>query len=354
MARLTTIIPTFRRPAMLKRAIQSVLAQSLGDFEIHVSDDASGDETAELVRTMSATDDRIRYFCHPERVGMMANFASGTQRVRTPFFNILSDDDVVLPGFYETAITALDANPQARFFIGSVIISDPDGNICGIPALGWPEGVVRPAQAFVRLATAATWMTWTSMVFSREVLDGVGGINVEIGPPGDFDFEMRIAARYPAVVSRKPCAIFLNQPTSSTVQNAPAFFIGGCERILANLESSISAEETEGRIDRAEAEMMRAGLNAGCRERVLRAALSAGRRGQDDAVRKGCEILERDLQAPKLSTIVRLMRGSSPASRLARGAYELLYGARPLWWRARYQKYKELVLRALEAPATAI
>lgn len=46
---ITTIIPTYRRPRLLRRAIRSVLNQTYPHFQVCVYDNASGDETATIV-----------------------------------------------------------------------------------------------------------------------------------------------------------------------------------------------------------------------------------------------------------------------------------------------------------------
>jgi len=56
---VSVCIPTYNRAAMLKNAMDSVLAQTFGDFELIVSDNASSDGTEALVR--SYRDERIRY-----------------------------------------------------------------------------------------------------------------------------------------------------------------------------------------------------------------------------------------------------------------------------------------------------
>ena len=62
MPRVSVIIPTHRRPVLLKAAVQSVLDQTFQDFEIVVVDDASGDNTKEVVEAFA--DPRIRYLAH--------------------------------------------------------------------------------------------------------------------------------------------------------------------------------------------------------------------------------------------------------------------------------------------------
>ncbi len=101
--RITTVIPTYRRPKLLPRAIMSVLRQTFPHFEVHVYDNASGDETRQVVERLAATDPRVKYHCHERNIGLVPNFAYGMERVATRFFNLLSDDDLVFPRFFDSA-----------------------------------------------------------------------------------------------------------------------------------------------------------------------------------------------------------------------------------------------------------
>ena len=59
---ITTIIPTYQRPKLLRRAIKSVLNQTFPHFQVCVYDNASGDETEAIVQEFIAKDSRIQYF----------------------------------------------------------------------------------------------------------------------------------------------------------------------------------------------------------------------------------------------------------------------------------------------------
>lgn len=98
-----------------------MLQQSYRDFEIRVYDNASGDETREVVENLMVADPRVRYHCHPENIGLVQNIAYGMERATTPFFNVLSDDDLVFPNFFELALSALVKNPDAILFTGATI-----------------------------------------------------------------------------------------------------------------------------------------------------------------------------------------------------------------------------------------
>ena len=84
---ITTVIPTYRRPKLLRRAIQSVLNQTYPHFLVCVYDNASGDETEEVVAEIAHRDSRVRYHRYPENIGLVRNFAYGAAQVVTPFLD---------------------------------------------------------------------------------------------------------------------------------------------------------------------------------------------------------------------------------------------------------------------------
>ena len=64
---ITTIIPTYRRPKLLQRAIRSVLNQTYPHFQVCIYDNASGDDTAAVVAEIAKGDPRVKYHCHPKQ-----------------------------------------------------------------------------------------------------------------------------------------------------------------------------------------------------------------------------------------------------------------------------------------------
>jgi glycosyltransferase involved in cell wall biosynthesis len=137
---ITTIIPTYRRPKFLRRAIRSVLNQSFTNFQVCVYDNASGDETPSVVADIARSDRRVKYHCHPENIGAIRNFLYGMERIETPFFSFLSDDDFLLPDFYETALQGLGQYPVAMFSASAVVLLDQQKRISAIPVWNWTPG----------------------------------------------------------------------------------------------------------------------------------------------------------------------------------------------------------------------
>lgn len=216
--KVTVFIPTYKRPKLLSRAIESVLNQTYTDLQLCIYDNASGDETGSVVAKYAARDPRVKYHCHDVNIGHAANFNYGLMNVNTPFFLTFSDDDVLFPDCIETLMEGFKKYPGSMCSIGSSFDVSSQyvtgGYIEGVPLKKWPrEGYYAPSQSLLYMVKY--YPNWASALFRREVIDQVGGIyndNVTI----DYDFMLRVAARCPIVVTRKPCAIFLMHNSSQS------------------------------------------------------------------------------------------------------------------------------------------
>jgi len=92
---VTIAIPTYNRANYLQEAIQSALSQTYTHLEIIVSDNASDDNTQEVVSKFC--DPRISYIRQDTNVGMHANWQFCLEKAAGEFFLLLSDDDTLMP-----------------------------------------------------------------------------------------------------------------------------------------------------------------------------------------------------------------------------------------------------------------
>jgi glycosyltransferase involved in cell wall biosynthesis len=188
-----------------------------------VYDNASNDATAEVVAAMASQDSRVRYYRHSENIGSQANFVFGLSRIETPLFNLLSDDDFLLPDFFAEAVSALWNDPGAGFFFGAVLSADPEGRVMGFPHFGPEAGQTCPAPRLFQLLAPNT-RTWTSIIFRRTLLEFLGGLKTDTSYAADSDFILRSAVRYRAVLSNTPSAVFTLHPESTSVSRFPQTF----------------------------------------------------------------------------------------------------------------------------------
>lgn len=108
---VTIAIPTFNRAdGSMLQTVQAALSQTYANVEVLVSDNASSDNTQELI---SAIDDpRLRYVRHPENIGANNNFNSCVFGASGDYFMLLPDDDLIDSDFVKTCVDAIpDQSP---------------------------------------------------------------------------------------------------------------------------------------------------------------------------------------------------------------------------------------------------
>jgi hypothetical protein len=254
-ARISTLIPTFQRAALLRRALRSVLSQSYPLVQACVFDNASTDETEAVVAEARASDPRIVYHRHSTNIGATLNFQHALRSVDTPFFSILSDDDILLPGFYAAAMEEFERHPEAAMVCLDVYNLTARGDVVPEKAMAAvPGGRYEPPRGLLAMVTHVP-TTWTGIVFRRGVVEELGALDVETGAGSDVDYILRAAARWPFVLRHEPGAVFV--PVSIATIRSPrgsvSAFWPGWLKIVHNLSE-------DGLLPAQAREQMRAGM----------------------------------------------------------------------------------------------
>jgi len=211
---ITTLIPTYRRPKFLERALISVLDQDFPHICAKVLDNCSCDNTFDVVNTFISQDSRIKYQCNKKNIGAIGNFISAFDYVETPFFSLLSDDDFVMPGFYSKAYQVLKDHPRARFAVFRCIIAGRSFDIHNIASKKLKAGFYEPPKGFEEFVKFGP-RTWTAILFRSSVLEEVRPDPSLFGN-FDVDFLLRLAAKFPYVVHDSVGAAFFMHPDSYT------------------------------------------------------------------------------------------------------------------------------------------
>jgi glycosyltransferase involved in cell wall biosynthesis len=111
--KVSVCIPTYNRANFLQYSVNSVLTQTYQDFEIIICDDASTDNTSEIIKQWN--DPRIRYIRQPINGGRSKNMRSGFEAARGTYFIKFDDDDALTPEFLEKTVAVLDRETGIDF-----------------------------------------------------------------------------------------------------------------------------------------------------------------------------------------------------------------------------------------------
>lgn len=138
--RVSVVMPTFRRAHQIGDAIRSLLAQTLGDFELLVRDDGDGtDGTREAVLAAAAGDPRVSYHRNPAPLRMPGNLNGGIEASRGEVIAVCHDHDLYRPDFLEEMVGALDRNPSALFVHTAIEVISQAGEPVVAHVGRWPE-----------------------------------------------------------------------------------------------------------------------------------------------------------------------------------------------------------------------
>jgi glycosyltransferase involved in cell wall biosynthesis len=104
-------MPVYNGERFVGQAIESLLAQTLTDFELVICDNASEDRTEALCRQYAARDPRIRYHRNESNFGASRNYNRVFELSRGSYFKWAAHDDVCAPEFLERCVAVLDRDP---------------------------------------------------------------------------------------------------------------------------------------------------------------------------------------------------------------------------------------------------
>jgi glycosyltransferase involved in cell wall biosynthesis len=179
------VIAAKKKARFLPAAVESVLAQTVADWELVIIDDGSTDHTPAAVRPYLA-DPRVRYF-RSDRLGQPRAKNLGAGLARGEVIAYLDADDAWKPTKLEKQLVLLRDRPQVGVCFCRRSLIDEQGNPLPGKDPPAPRGRVVPAM-FLR-----NFVCFSSVVVRRQVFDHVGGFDPEWDLAIDYDLWLRAA-----------------------------------------------------------------------------------------------------------------------------------------------------------------
>jgi len=123
---VSIVMPVYNRTERVGAAIESLLAQTLTDFELILVDDGSRDGALEVLKRYAQLDSRIRVLALPANGGQGLARALGTDAARGHYLAVMDSDDIALPQRLETQVHWMDAHPNVTLAGANAIKVMPD------------------------------------------------------------------------------------------------------------------------------------------------------------------------------------------------------------------------------------
>jgi len=187
--RFSVIVPAYNVERFIAATLQSVIDQTLPDWELIVVDDGSTDRTAEIVADFAAREPRIAVLAQ-QNAGCSSASNTAISAASGEFVCILGADDLYRPEYLDTQARFIDENP------GYDIYS------CNARKL-FPDGSTTPYFTDARHATVVSFelRDWFDScpifglaIFRRDMALRLGGYRVDLHNAEDYDFWLRAMA----------------------------------------------------------------------------------------------------------------------------------------------------------------
>src|SRR5258708_29809920 len=110
---LSVVVPNYNHAQHLPTSLPAILNQSFKPIEVIVLDDASTDNSVEVIRRFEAENPLVRLVKNEKNLGVMPNLNKGVQLAKGDYVFIGSADDEIIPGLFEKSMQLLAQYPQA-------------------------------------------------------------------------------------------------------------------------------------------------------------------------------------------------------------------------------------------------
>lgn len=191
--RVSVVVPTCNRAALLSQAVDSALAQTFTGFEIIIVDDGSTDGTGEMVERRYGADPRVR-LVRKTNGGVSSATNEGIRQARADLVALLGDDDVWYPEKLALQVQALERRPDAGLCCCDFDLTGTGGS--GRTVFGIHDFQGEPTlEAIVRSCFAHP----SSMLLRRSVALEAGLFDESFPTAEDYDLWLRMLALRPGV-----------------------------------------------------------------------------------------------------------------------------------------------------------
>jgi glycosyltransferase involved in cell wall biosynthesis len=194
---LSVVLPNYNHALYLARAIASIAEQDRPPDEIIVIDDASTDNSREVLAQCQRRYPNLVVLNNEQNVGALRALQRGLDAAKGRYIYFAAADDQVLPGFFGRAISALEAAPAVGLFCAETILLDgATGRKMGKRPAVLPlrkAGGLSGKEVEVLLKRADNFIHTGSAVFRRQALLEKSGFTIEAGSFSDGLLARKIA-----------------------------------------------------------------------------------------------------------------------------------------------------------------
>ncbi|MFQ5873530.1 MAG: glycosyltransferase [Dehalococcoidia bacterium] len=187
--RVSVLMAVHNGETYLRRAVDSILAQTFADFEFIIVNDGSTDSTAAVLEEYQEQDHRIRVYGQKNR-GLLTSLQQGCDLARGEYVARMDADDIAFPERLERQVCFLEQNPGVALVGGAVVVVDETGG--PFHTTRYPVQDRQIKEAIYRYNPFAH----PAIIVRKQALLAVGGYRKPFVRAQDYDLWLRLSERF--------------------------------------------------------------------------------------------------------------------------------------------------------------
>lgn len=194
--RLSVIMPNRNHAALLPRALLALGRQTRPADEILVIDDASTDDSRDVIRGFGAHLPQLKLLENPERLGAVGALNRGLRAATGDVVYCGASDDATDPALFASLGGALEAHPTAALACAEARLVDETGRLLGFRPIALPRcraGYVSPRQTARLLRGMDNLFVSVVALYRRDLMLDSGGLDEGLGALCDSFLARRMA-----------------------------------------------------------------------------------------------------------------------------------------------------------------
>ena len=186
---VSVLLPVHNAAGTLKRAVDSMLGQGFGDFELLLVDNASTDDTPAITQSLAAADSRVRLL-QESKQGISFALNHGLRHARGRYVARMDADDVSLPGRLQKQVDFMEQHPPVGLVGGLVEFHSDLPDAQGYAEYVRQLNTWQTPDELYRYRFVESPFAHPSVLFRRELIEQFG-FYTEAEEPEDYELWLR-------------------------------------------------------------------------------------------------------------------------------------------------------------------
>lgn len=187
---ISVVMPVYNADRFIYKAIESILNQTLKDFEFIIINDASTDKSLQIIYKFKKKDKRIRLINNKKNLQMSRSLNIGISQAKSELIARMDQDDIALLNRFNIQYAFLKSHPNIAIVGNDILTIDEYDKVVGKRT--YPTTSKGLKSIMFRYSPFAH----PTVMFRKKIFEEIGGFNPQMVPCEDTDFWFRLGRKY--------------------------------------------------------------------------------------------------------------------------------------------------------------